>query len=232
MAEIFKWEGTYDDTVADSGETIAGTGLSAGGGDGGSDTTDFDATGDRMEITGLSLSSGVLQQSSDDVLNLNQGTILLRLFFDANNVSGYHCFGYYTSAGVDYFYITYNGSGRLYLYVQDEQATPNQGSAYLSWTPTISTFYDVRITWDMDVDNSIEFSIDGASFSRTSGNGNESNVVLSDLTATVLSIGNRSSWSVYEGEISRCLISDVYRDLDLGEEEDEGNPWYYYAQQQ
>ena len=230
MAEIFKWEGTYDDTVADSGETIAGNGLAAGGGDDGTDTTDFDAIADRMDITGIAASSAVLQQSGDDVLNLNQGTILLRLLFDANNVSGYYLFGYYTSASEDYFYVVYTGSGRLYLYTQDEQVTPNQGNGYLSWTPVISTFYDVRITWDMSVDNSIEFSIDGASFSRTSGNGGESGVVLSDLTTADLSIGNRVTGSDYQGEISRCLISDVYRDLTLGAEE--GNPWYYYAQQQ
>jgi len=232
MAEIFKWEGTYDDTTADSGETIAGNGLSAGGGDGGEDTTDFDANSDYMSITGLAASSGILQQSSDDVLDFNQGTILLRLFFDSNAVDSQHLFGYYTGAAVDYFYITYVnvGSPRLYFRIQDESS--HQINSYLLWEPTDSTFYDIRITWDMSVDDSIKISLDGGSWNITSIAGNESDIVISELLTTALYIGARSTTgSVYEGEISRVLISDVYEDINLGEDGDEGNPWYYYAQQ-
>jgi hypothetical protein len=217
MAELFKWEGTYDDTVADSGETISGVGLSAGAGDGGADTTDYNATGDRMEITGLSASSGILQQGSDDVLDLNQGTLLLRASFDSNSTNNYHIFGHYSSSIAYYFYVFYNGNGRLYFFIQDGQDPLNQSSAYLLWTPTISMFYDIRVTWDMSVDNSIEFSIDGATFASSYNSGGESNVVISDIVPSSLRIGNRSTWSLYEGEISRCLIGDVYRDLTLGD---------------
>jgi len=218
MAVLFQWEGTYDDTTDSLGNDISGTNLSAGGGDAGSDTTVINADSDRMDITGLGNVSNVIQQSGVDILDLNQGTILLRLSLDNASTNNYNLFGFYTASDVDYFYVTFlGGSSRLYLYAQDDQGPDNQASGYLTWSPSTSTFYDIRITWDMDVNSSIKFSIDGNAFAQTAGSGNESSVVLSDINTTNLAIGNRGVYTAYRGEVSRCLISDVYEDLTLGE---------------
>jgi len=213
MAVLFQWEGTYDDTTADSGETISGTGLAAGGGDAGSDTSSLQDLGDRMAITGLGAVSSILEQSGDAVLNFNQGTIYFRFFFDTNNVTR-NIFGFYTGGGNTYFYGQYNSANRLYLYMQD--ASSHSVIAYRSWTPTASQFYDVRLTFDNDSDNSVGVSFDGDSFAITSQSGAESNLVISEFDSTYFNIGTRDNFDTFDGEISRFLISDVYEDLTLG----------------
>jgi hypothetical protein len=213
MAVLFEWEGTYDDTTSDSGHTIAGTGLSAGGGDGGSDTTEYNATGDRMQITGLGAVSNILEQSGSGVLNFVQGTILLRAHFDTNNVSR-NISGFYTGGVNPYFYMQYNSANRIYLLIQD--GSSNAVNMYLNFTPTVGQFYDIRLTWDLNQDNSLGASIDGGSFSYTSHGGTETNLVQSELDSTYFNIGTRDNFDNFDGEISRFIISDVFEDETLG----------------
>ena len=219
MATIFDWQGTYDDTTADSGETIAGNGLSAGGGDGGEDTTLFESGNDYMQITSLAAAGGILQQSSDDVHNLNQGTIYIRFFVDDNTTGDQFLFGWYTAGSEDYFYVQYSyisGNGRMRLWIRDN-ASSNAHNAYLTWTPVNSTFYDLRITWDMDTDDSVYFSIDGGAWSRTTQSGAISDIVISEMENTLLYIGARNQYGLnFAGEISKFMISDTYQDITLG----------------
>lgn len=218
MALIFQWEGTYDDTTADSGEDITPNNLSDGGGDGGQDSTLYNGNSDWMRIDNLSASAGILQQSGDSVLNINQGTILIRFFFDDNDLDNQYLFGWYDGSTQDYIYIDYinYGAGRLYIYFRDN-GSGNTYNAYMSWTPTNSTFYDLRVTWDLDTDSSVYFSVDGGAWSRTAETGNMSDIVIGELLPTNLYIGARNEYgTIFRGEISRLLISDVYEDLSLG----------------
>jgi len=216
---LFEWNGTYNSTVATTGQTVLGTGLTAGTGDDGT-TTLIDANADAMKVTGLTWSGGIASQGSTPVLDLNQGTVLMRLNFSDLTTASQYLWGYYLSSTTYYMYGYYAGSAtaglrRLYLVIADSQTTQNVASAYINFDPTDTSYHNVKFTWDLAANNSCKLSIDGGTFAYTSHAGTETAIVKSDFAFSTLYIGNRTNYTTYRGDISHFEVSSVYADTTI-----------------